>query len=404
MKFLKNKPKLIIGSALGIAIALVSGVAYSSWRSTQVCPNKGEKKVWNNCYKDLRSQPLVIGVAIPAQDANYLTLAVYLQKQLKGKIKIDRDTPYAEISQRINSKTWDIAFTRFPLFSIAAEDNGYFGVATMFPESTPYYRSALYVRSDSDIESIADINANTTIALGSPESAPTFHLPIYTLYGKTLRVGTGYSPREAMNLVKSGEVDIAATRYDNIKNDRSLRIIHISKAIPGAGVYLSPKLASEDREKIRSLLLNAPANIRDKANYNNGKIPDYNELRKIVNRTNTIISCPGFDVKSLSLEKTTKLFCDRQNQQAVVIEGKVTEYKVATSENIELKVLTPTNKTYIVTVSKQTLEQIPIDPIDAVDELIQVRDVTPQRIGDETWRVLITEPDQLALLSDFSLD
>lgn len=391
-------------SALGVAIALVGGGIFRSWQSAQACPNKGEKRVWNNCYKDLRSQPLVIGVAVPAQDADYLTLAIYLQKQLKGRIKVDRDTPYSGISQRIVSKNWDIAFTRFPLFSITAEDNGYFGVATMFPEKTPYYRSALYVRSDSSIESIADIDADSTLALGGIESAPTFHLPIYTLYGKSLRVGTGYSPREAMKLVKSGEVDIAAGRYENIKNDSSLRIIHISKAIPGSGVYLSPKLADEDREKIKNVLLNAPAKLRDKANYYQGQIPNYDELRKIVNRTQTIISCPGFDIKSLNLEKTVNLFCQQQNQKASIIEGKITEYKVVTSENIEFKVITPNNRTYIVLVSKQTLNQIPIDPINAVDELVKVSNVTPQRIGDEIWRVVVTEPDQLELLSDLNLD
>lgn len=403
MRFLKNKTKVIMWSALGVAIALVSGGIFRSWQISQACPNKGEKRVWNNCYKDLRSQPLVIGVAIPAQDADYLTLAIYLQKQLKGRIKVDRDAPYSEISQRIVSKDWDIAFTRFPLFSITAEDNGYFGIATMFPE-TPFYRSALYVRSDSSIESIADIDADSTLALGGVESAPTFHLPIYTLYGKSLRVGTGYSPREAMKLVKSGKVDIAAGRYENIKNDSSLRIIHISKAIPGAGVYLSPRLADEDREKIKNILLNAPAKLRDKANYYQGEIPSYDELRKIVNRTQTIISCPGFDIKSLNLEKTVKLFCQQQNQNASNIEGKVTEYKVVTSENIEFKVITPNNRTYIVLVSKQTLNQIPIDPINAVDELVKVSNVTPQRIGDEIWRVVVTEPDQLELLSDLNLD
>jgi len=391
-------------SVLGIAIALAGSGIFRSWQISQACPNKGEKRVWNNCYKDLRSQPLVIGVAVPAQDADYLTLAIYLQKQLKGRIKVDRDAPYSEVSQRIVSKKWDIAFTRFPLFSITAEDNGYFGVATMFPEKTPYYRSALYVRSDSSIESIADIDADSTLALGGIESAPTFHLPIYTLYGKSLRVGTGYSPREAMKLVKSGEVDIAAGRYENIKNDSSLRIIHISKAIPGSGVYLSPKLADEDREKIQNILLNAPTKVREKANYYQGQIPNYDELKKIVNRTQTIISCPGFDIKSLNLEKTVKLFCQQQNQNASIIEGKVTEYKVITSENIEFKVITPNNRTYIVLVSKQTLNQIPIDPINAVDELVKVSNVTPQRIGDEIWRIVITEPDQLELLSDLNLD
>jgi len=43
----------------------------------------------------------------------------------------------------------------------------------------------------------------TTIALGNPESAPTFHMPIYALYGKSLRVGIGYRPREVVEIVKA---------------------------------------------------------------------------------------------------------------------------------------------------------------------------------------------------------
>lgn len=401
----KSKNKAIILSAISLAIALaIGGSIIKIWQLNKPCPNKNEKRVWNTCYKNLAVAPLVIGIASPPKTESYSDLAAYLQKQLNYKVEIDRDTPYLQNSQRIASKEWDIAFTRSPIFSIVAEDNKYFGIATMYPNRSPYYRAALYVRADSDIQSVADINSNTTIALGSPESAPTFHLPIYTLYGKSLRIGTGYSPTETRKLVKSGQVDIASSRYDLVKDDSQLRIIHISKAIPGAGVYLSPKLSNNDRKRISEILLNAPVEIRTKANYGVGKIPDYGELRKIISRTESILSCPEFKLSSLSFDKTVNVFCKEQNQQKGIIQGQVTEYTVSTSENIEFKVVTSANEVYRVIVSRQTLNQIPINPINAVDEFIQIKNVAPRKLGDGSWQIIVTGPNQLALLSDFSLD
>ena len=400
----KSKSKVIVLSAISLAIALaISGGLFKIWQLNKPCSNKSEKRVWNTCYKNLLVKPLVIGIASPPKTESYDAIAAYLQKKLNLKVEIERNTAYRQTSQRIANKQWDIAFTRSPIFSIVAEDNNYFGIATMYPDN-PYYRAALYVRADSDIQSIADINSTTTIALGSPESAPTFHLPIYTLYGKSLRIGTGYSPTKARELVKSGQVDIASSRYDLIKDDSQLRIIHISKAIPGAGVYLSPKLSQEDRGKITDILLNAPAEIRAKANYEIGKISDYDELRKIVIRTESILSCPEFKLSSLNLEKTVNVFCKEQNQQQKTIQGQVTEYTVLTSESIEFKVITPAKEVYIIVVSRQTLNQIPLNPIETVDQSVQLKNVIPKKLGDGSWKVAISEPDQLALLSDFSLD
>lgn len=400
----KSQNKVLVLSAISLAIALaMSGGIVKVWQFDRPCPKKSEKRVWNTCYKNLAVAPLIIGIATPPKTENYSALATYLQKQLNVEVEIDRDTPYQQNSQRIASKEWDIAFTRSPIFSIVAEDNNYFGIGTMYPGRPPYYRSALYVRTDSNIQSIADINSTTTIALGSPESAPTFHLPIYTLYGKSLRIATGYSPTKTRELVKSGQVDIGSSRYDVVKDDSQLRIIHISKAIPGAGVYLSPKLSTNDQKRINNVLLNAPSEIRAQANYGAGKIPDYSELRKIVSRTESILSCPEFKLNSLSFDKTVNVFCKEQNRQNI-IQGQVTEYTVSTSENIEFKVVTSANAVYRVTISRQTLNQIPINPIDAVGESVQIKNVVPKRLGDGSWQVVVNEPNQLALLSDFSLD
>lgn len=401
----KSQNKVLVLSAISLAIALaMSGGIVKVWQFDRSCPKKSEKRVWNTCYKNLAVAPLVIGIATPPKTENYSALATYLQTQLNVKVEIDRDTPYQQNSQRIASKEWDIAFTRSPIFSIVAEDNNYVGIGTMYPDRPPYYRSALYVRADSNIQSIADINSTTTIALGSPESAPTFHLPIYTLYGKSLRIDTGYSPTKTRELVKSGQVDIASSRYDVVKNDSQLRIIHISKAIPGAGLYLSPKLSTNDRKRISNILLNAPPEVRTQANYGAGQIPDYSELRKIVFRTESILSCPEFKLNSLSFDKTVNVFCQKQSRQQNIIQGKVTEYTVSTSEDIEFKVVTSANAVYRVTVSRQTLNQIPINPIDAVDESVQIRNVAPKILGDGSWQVVVTAPNQLALLSDLSLD
>lgn len=157
-------------------------------------------------------------------------------------------------------------------------------------------------------------------------------------------------------------------------------------------------------EKISKILLNAPAEIRAKANYGAGEIPDYDELRKIVLRTESILSCPEFKLNPLNFDKTVDVFCKEQNQQQNVIQGQITEYTVSTAESIEFKVVTPANAVYRVMVSRQILNQIPINPINAVDESVQIKNVVPKKLGDGSWQVIVTEPNQLALLGDFSLD
>lgn len=325
----QSRVKVLLGSLISLAIAVaIGGSILTTWESTQPCPVKSEKRISGRCYRDLQAKPLTLGVAIGGPVEAYNPLAAYLRKQLGNKVAIDLDTRFEELSGRIARKDWDIAFTRSPIFSITAEDNGYFGVALMFPDQPLYYRAALYVRSDSPIQSIADIKSTTTIALGKPESAPTFHMPIYALYGKSLQVGIGYRPREVVKMVKAGIVDVGAGRYAATNDDPTLRIIYVSRAIPSAGVYLSPKLSSTDRKRVQEALLNAPPEIQALAKYGEGQIPKYDELRKVISRTEEILSCPGFNINSFDLKKTVDLFCKSQNQDLNTIEGQVREYNV----------------------------------------------------------------------------
>jgi len=322
-----------------------------------------------------------------------------LTYKLGRLVNIDSNTSFEKSPERIAHKDWDIAFTRSPIFSIEAESNHYTGVAVMFPEEPPYYRAALYVRSDSPIQSIADINSKTTIALGSPESAPTFYLPIYALYGKSLRVGTGYRPIDVVKMVKAGKVDIGAGRYTAIKGDPALRMIYVSRDIPGAGVYLSPLLPIPDQMRLKEALQNAPPDIKAKADYGNGPIPKYNQLRQIILKTEKIFNCPRFNLQSFELNRTVNLFCKNQHQHPNLIEGKVRKYKVLNQGNIQFKVVTPKNQVYLVLVSKRILKSSRIDPMNALDQSVQVQDVKPLLLADGTWSVKITQLNQLALLN-----
>lgn len=405
MQLLQSRIKILFWSLTSFAITVAIGSSIlTAWEWIKPCPVKTEKKVWGSCYRDLQASPLTIGIAIGAPDEDYNSLAAYLRGKLGSQVEIDKNTPFKEISERIARRNWDIAFTRSPIFSIAAEDNRYTGVAVMFPDQPPYYRAALYVRSDSPIQSLADIKSTTTIALGSPESAATFHIPIYALYGKSLRVGTGYPPKEVAEMVKERTVDIGAGRYAVVKDDPAFRIIYVSKAIPGGGVYLSPLLSTTDSKRLKEALLYAPPEIKAKAKYGAGQIPNYDELKKIISRTEQILKCPGFNIEALDFKKTVDLFCNEQNQNTNIIEGQIREYKVPTEGNVEFQVVAKKNQVYLVLVPKQILNQFQINPVDAVDKNVQIKNVKPQKLADGIWEVKITQPNQLSLLKETNFD
>ena len=395
---LPSRTQILFWSLISFAITVASGGSILAiWDWLSPCPVEGENRVWGSCYRNLQAQPLTIGVgSFPGQD--YKPLVTYLQNQLGSAVNIDRDTEFNDISERLARKDWDLAFTRSPVLSIAAADQGYVGVATMFPQESRYYRAALYVRADSSIKSIADIKSTTTIALGSPDSAPTFLLPIYALYGKTLRIGSGYAPPAAANLVKAGKIDVGAGRYSVVKDDPALRVIYVSRAIPAAGVYLSPLLSNRDRDRITQALLNAPAEIQAQANYSNRPVPQYDELRKIISRTETVLACPELNVNLFNLSQPVKLFCASPNQVTEPITGQVREYQVPTTDSVEFKVVTQENQVYLVLVPQQILTQRRINPSDTVEKLVRLADIKPQKLSDGVWRVNITKPHQLSVV------
>ncbi|MBD2666720.1 phosphate/phosphite/phosphonate ABC transporter substrate-binding protein [Richelia sinica] len=244
----------------------------------------------------LQATTLTIGILSPPK--YYQGLADYLKQQFGNKVQIvidgDEKLSYEEARKRMLNKEWDISFPQSPMLSIAAKNNGYTFAARMFPNSPPYYQATLFTKANSPIKSLNDLKPTHTIAMGDFNSASSFYMASYDLYGKTLKVNMGHKSSKIRELVKTGKADIGAAAYIAVKDDKDLRIIHLSKQIPGGNVYLSPNLSESDRQTIIQVLLNAPANIRKDANYGAGEEADYSQLIKISERTEQVLKCAKF--------------------------------------------------------------------------------------------------------------
>lgn len=297
----------IISALVGLVII---GIGIKSWRYLT------KPKISNG----------TITVGILTSPADYRELGDYLRKELvpanyfdylQGKqvgiiIEGDKSLSYQEVKKRLAEKKWDIAFARSPMISRFAQKQGYSYLAGMFPGS-PSYQSGIFVRANSPIRSINDIKPNTVVALGDFNSASSFYMPAYDLYGKTFsaKIARGESP---MSMVAQGKAEVGAAAIgDKLKSNNSdFRIIHTSRAIPGSGVYLSPQLAPE-HQQIERVLLAAPKSSRSVKKANYGDVPEanYTEFDKITDRVDSIIECVDFD------KNPVNLFCDKSANQSI---------------------------------------------------------------------------------------
>jgi Micrococcal nuclease (thermonuclease) homologs len=270
-----------------------------------------------------------------------------------------------------------------PALSVVAKESGYQFIARMFPDQPQFYRSALFVRSDSPIYSLKDLNSQTKVGLGDFKSMSSFYMPLYDLYGKTLTIKTGL--KRMSTQVKNGVVQVGAGVSTNVEKDRELRIIHVSRDIPGSGVYVTPTFSEREKTIIQQLLLNAPKEIQSKANYGPGKEPDYTEFMKIRTRVEEILSCADFS------KNPVKLFC---SANPLVIKGKINGSSLVDSVTLELKVMGENGTLYKVVVPRFIIPNF----TQAQNKSIILKPtITPRQIDVNTYEVIITDPDQISI-------
>lgn len=251
--------------------------------------------------------------------ANYLSF--FMGDKVKIRVNGDKTLSYPEAKKRMESKQWDVAFATSPILSIFAQDQGYNHVAKMFP-GADVYNAGLFVRRDSPIQSIDDINRNTKVGLGSFDSASSFYMPVYDLYGKAITVNTDNKGSKIIDMLKDGTIDVgSAAINDKRSNDSDIRIIQVSRDIPTSGVYASPNLSSADQANLKALMINAPETLKKEANYEEAEPPDYTEFRKIMDRVEEILVCVDFNSNPVFLACRSEIQTIEGSINGVSVQG-----------------------------------------------------------------------------------
>lgn len=357
-------------------------------------------------------------IGILTEGEKYKSLQTYLEEELivddfwrffKGdriKITIDGDKTlqYEEAKSRIANKNWDIVFTLSPMNSVAARDNNYHYLARMFPQNPPFYQSALVVKSDSNISYIDDLNPRTVIAMGAVSSASSFFMPSYDLYGKTLVVKKNNRGQKIIEMVKSEEVDLGAVAYnEDLIKDTEIRVIQISRNIPGSGVYLSPKLSEQDRNTISKVMLNASKDVQKDSNYGEGQEPDYTAFLKIVRRVEEVLSCSDFNQNPVMLfcpvSKTSDTLLSKPNI-GLKIMGKINGFRVPSVDTVWLNIESEDRLIYKVIISKVLLNQIPKagSPLNLQNKKVEISNSKLRKLNDGTLEILIDNVNQFRVL------
>ena len=391
-----TKNGVFIFIAIAIALVGITSLTFLSKKQPTLTPQIASN---SPNISNLETNKLTIGVL--GDSDRYIELKTYLDKTFGNRVQIQFDgsskTNYQTLKDNIARQKLDIVFTLSPMISIAAKDNGYTWVAKMFADKPSFYKSVLFVKADSPIQSLKDLQPKTIIALGDFNSASSFYMPSYTLYGKQLIVDRGNRGSKIKDLVKSGKADVGAAAYPDAIDDRNseFRIIDRSRDIPGAGVYLSPKLSMQDRQILKDVLLNAPQSAIDpkKANYGAGQEPDYTQFREIVNRVESILTCANWEQKSISF------YCpEKETGLAGKVMSALPSSVNSNQADLELKI--SDRQIYTVIIPLPLINQIPGGGslLNLKNKRIRLVDVQPSKGTDGKLKIKIDRVSQINIL------
>jgi hypothetical protein len=234
--------------------------------------------------------------------------------------------------------------------------------------------------------------------MGDFNSASSFYVAAYDLFGKTLRVDMGHKSSKIKELVKTGKADVGAAAYEAVKDDKDLKIIHLSRKIPGAGVYLSPKLSGSDREIIKKVLLDAPPKIKKQANYGSAKEPDYSQLIKISYRAEDVLRCANFQ------KNPVNFYCPPSTSppgNTSEILGEINGWTKVNDKTESFKLSGKDNKAYEIIIPRKILDQVPgaSNAISLQGKQVKIINVIPQKQGG-IFKLRIAQPNQLIVLGN----
>ena len=247
-----------------------------------------------NNQSHLNLEKLTIGVVSYGEGAvsisQYERLQQYLARKTNSIVELEPTYNELQALEQIQRKNWSIVFAPPGLAAIAIDRELY---SPIFPleKVSNLERSVIVIRADSNIRALADLS-NQTIALGKRGSAAGYYLPLYDLYGLTLaKIIFASTPKQILQLISEGKVEsgaLAEYEYERYQKDfpnTKFKILHKSRWVPAGVVLLSPNVEYNQQEQIKTIMIEAPADIVSDAGYvPSFQVPNYQEFIKLVNK------------------------------------------------------------------------------------------------------------------------
>ncbi len=217
-------------------------------------------------------QPITVRIGFnPTQNSDQLTaaangIASYLEKQFGGavEVKVFMPTDYRGLIEAMGSGNLDFAFFPPDGFVVANQEVGAQVLLKSVRFGNPYYWSAIVVRKDSGISSIADLEGKS-IAWVDPNSAAGYTFPRAELIKAGINPDQFFSKQvfagghdAAVLAVANGSVDSAAvfanddqnksgawTQFLDADQASQLTAIFYTRPIPGDTFSVSKQFATE---------------------------------------------------------------------------------------------------------------------------------------------------------------
>ena len=210
----------------------------------------------------------VISLAPPSKIfKQWQPFADYLSERLNRKVEIVIPRGFKKIKSAIENKEMDIFFINSLIYYRLKQAGKAVPVAQMQNiEGSNLSQSVLFVRSDSDIDSLRDLKGKK-VAFVSPMGAGGYLAPRATFYKQGIKTKTQTQEQFTKNLSSSihkvllGDVKVGtmcAINYQLMSKRLDmgdLRIIEASENYPEGMIGASPELAKNIRRKIADILI-----------------------------------------------------------------------------------------------------------------------------------------------------
>jgi len=238
-------------------------------------------------------EKFVIGVVSYDADARsiekYENFQNYIATQTQSLVELEPAFNELTAVEQVKRGAWSMVFAPPGLAAIAISQKNYFPIFSM--QGLRNVRSVIVVGKNSRFQSLADLS-NSVVALGQPGSAAGYYLPLYDLYGLTLKeVRFAPTPKTVLQWLSQETVDAGALSetdfqlYHHEFEQKGLRILHTTRSAPPGVVLLQSSIDAESQQQIVAALKEAaPSTIGDAGYIFNAPIPNYEQFIKIVEK------------------------------------------------------------------------------------------------------------------------